>query len=68
MEDFVSDEAIRLENVLLAELQASGIELNAADRDVFLEASPPIYEEFGVTVKGGAEMIETAIKLANHGQ
>ncbi len=64
MEDFVYEEAIRLDNELLEELRASGIEINQADRDAFLEASQPIYEEFGTTVAGGAEMIETAMRLA----
>ncbi len=50
MEDFVYEEAIRLDNELLEELRASGIEINQADRDAFLEASQPIYEEFGTTV------------------
>ena len=68
MENFVYDEAKRLDNELLEELRASGIEINDADRDAFLEASRPIYEEFGATVGGGAEMIETVMGLATHRQ
>ena len=29
-----------------------------------ISASKPIYEEYGKAVKGGAEMIETSMKLA----
>jgi tripartite ATP-independent transporter DctP family solute receptor len=65
MEDYVHAEAERLDQRLLEALRGSGIQINEADRDSFLEASRPIYEEFGSTVPGGREMIETAIRLAD---
>ena len=68
MEEFVYDEAIRLDTELLGELRASGIQINDADHEAFLEASRHIYEEFGATVAGGAEMIATAMGLATQGQ
>ena len=63
MEDYVYAEAERLDQRLLEQLRASGIEINEPDRDSFFEASRLIYEEFGSSVPGGREMIEAAIRL-----
>ena len=41
----------------------SDIEVNEADKDAFIAASVPIYEEFGSEVEGGKEMIDKAISL-----
>ena len=41
----------------------SDIEVNEADKDAFIAASDPIYEEFGKQVEGGKEMIDKAISL-----
>ncbi len=65
MEEFVYSEAQRLDGELMDVLRASGIEINEADRGSFVEASQAIYVEFGQSVDGGAEMIETALRLAN---
>ena len=65
MEEFIYSEAERLNQELMDQLRASGIQINEADRDSFVEASQPIYDEFGNSVEGGAEMIATAIRLAN---
>ena len=65
MQDFVYSTAERMDRELLEELRRSGIQINEADRERFLEASGPIYEEFGSTVSGGDNMIQTAIRLAN---
>ncbi len=65
MQDFVYSEAERMDRELLEELRASSIEINEADRERFLEASGPIYEEFGNAVPSGADLIQTAIRLTN---
>ena len=65
MQDFVYSEPERMDRELLEELRGSGIQINEADRERFLEASGPIYEEFGSTVAGGADMIQTVIQLAS---
>lgn len=65
MQDFVYSEAERMDRELLEELRGSGIQINEADRERFLEASGPIYEEFGSTVAGGDDMFQTAVRLAN---
>jgi len=64
MQPFVYETARRLEAEYLAEMEASGIEVNEADRDRFLEASRPLYEEFAATVEGGEALLEKAISAA----
>jgi TRAP-type C4-dicarboxylate transport system substrate-binding protein len=60
---FVYETAARLDTDLLAELKAGGIAVNDADKQAFIDASGPIYEEFGSTVPGGKELVEQAISL-----
>ncbi len=40
------------------------IKINTANKAAFIKASKPIYEEFGNTVPGGAELIKMAQSLA----
>lgn len=63
-QDFVYKEAARLEEDLLGKLKAGGITVNTADKDAFIAASKPIYEEFAKTVKGGQDLIDTVQSLA----
>ena len=60
MQPFVYETAIRLEAEYLADMQASGIEVNEADAEAFLAASRPVYEEFAATVDGGGDLIARA--------
>ena len=62
---FVYELAAQLETDLLAELEAGGIEVNTADKQAFIDASAPIYEEFAATVDGGSELTKTVLDLAN---
>lgn len=63
---FVYESAERLEGELLAKMQEeSDIEVNEADKDAFITASEPIYEEFGSQIEGGKEMIDQAISLGS---
>ena len=62
---FVYKKAEQLEVDLLAELKAGGIQVNVADKDAFIKASAPIYEEFGTTVPNGKALIDKALSLAN---
>ena len=41
------------------------MEVNRVDRDAFVKASAPIYEQFAQEVAGGKEMVDKAIALAN---
>jgi len=62
---FVYETAAQLEVDLLAELKAGGMQVNNADKAAFIEASKPIYEEFGSSVPGGKALIDKALGLAN---
>ncbi|MDW4497136.1 TRAP transporter substrate-binding protein [Sulfitobacter sp. D35] len=57
-QDFVYDHAAKLETDLLEVIREAGVEVNEADKQAFIDASAPIYEEFSNTVEGGAELIE----------
>jgi TRAP-type transport system periplasmic protein len=60
---FVYDTAAALENDLLTKLQEGGIQVNEADKDAFIAASQPIYDEFSSEVEGGKELVDKAISL-----
>ena len=61
---FVYKTAAQLEVDLLAELKAGGMAVNNANKDAFIAASKPIYEEFGSSVPGGKALIDKALGLA----
>ncbi len=63
-QDFVYKTAAKMEVDLLAELKAGGIKVNNADKDAFINASGPIYDEFGTTVPNGKSLIDAALGLA----
>ena len=60
---YVYKTAAQMEIDLLAELKAGGIKVNNADKDAFIAASKPIYEEFGKTVPTGKKLIDMALSL-----
>ena len=60
---FVYDTARKQESELLGKLKQSGIQVNEVDKAAFIEASKPIYEEFGGEVAGAKELIDKAISL-----
>lgn len=62
---FVYEEAARLDAELLERIRDSGTAINEADTQAFIEASAPIYAEFGETVNGGAELIDRVMVLAD---
>ena len=62
---FVYKTAEQLEVDLLAELKAGGMQVNTADKQAFVKASAPIYEEFGSSVPNGKALIDKALSLAN---
>ncbi len=63
LQAFVYDTADRLDRQLLAQLTASGIQVNESDRAAFLEASRAIYQEFAKSVAGGGALIASATAL-----
>ncbi len=66
VQSFVYERAIELEAIQLTELEASGIKVNRANRDQFVLAGKPIFEQFGAEVPGGKEMIERALASASN--
>jgi TRAP-type transport system periplasmic protein len=63
---FVYETAARLEEELLTKINdESDIEVNEADKDAFIEASKPIYEEFGNQVEGGKAIVDKAVELGS---
>jgi len=40
------------------------VQVNEVNKDAFVKASKPVYEEFDKSVKGGKELIEKILELA----
>jgi tripartite ATP-independent transporter DctP family solute receptor len=57
---FVFETAERLDADLLEQLRAAGVAVNEPDRDSFVAASRAVYDEFGRTVAGGADLVGRA--------
>jgi tripartite ATP-independent transporter DctP family solute receptor len=64
-QDFVYDAAAKLETELLQNLKDGGIQVNEADKQAFIDASKPIYEEFASTVDGGKELVDKVLALGS---
>ncbi len=62
---FVYQKAAELETELLQVIKDAGVAVNTADKDAFIAASKPIYDEFASTVDGGKELIDTVQSLAS---
>ncbi|MCC6197084.1 MAG: TRAP transporter substrate-binding protein [Burkholderiales bacterium] len=60
---FVYTTAAADENDLLAKLKAGGMAVNTPNKDAFIAASKPVYEEFGAEVKGAQQLIAKSIAL-----
>jgi len=60
---FVYEKAARDDEALLEKMKAAGIKVNTADKDAFIAASKPIYDEFAKEVPMAKEVIERAIAL-----
>jgi len=60
---FVYEKAAKDDEDMLAKMKAAGIQVNAANKDAFIAASKPVYEEFAKEVPGAKEVIDRAIAL-----
>ncbi|WP_227267980.1 TRAP transporter substrate-binding protein [Roseobacter weihaiensis] len=58
-------EGAAADEALLAELEASGMVVNTADRAAFVAASAPLYEKFAAEVENGQAMIDQVMSLAD---
>jgi tripartite ATP-independent transporter DctP family solute receptor len=64
VQSWVYDKAAKDDNVLLEKMKASGsIQVNPANKDAFIAASKPVYEEFEKEVPGAKQIIDRAIAL-----
>ena len=55
--------AEKVDNELAGKMKDSGMAVNEADKNAFIAASKPIYEEFAKQVTGGQALIDKALAL-----
>jgi TRAP-type C4-dicarboxylate transport system substrate-binding protein len=60
---YVYQVAAKDDEELLGKLKAAGMQVNEVDKEAFIAASKPIYEEFGKEVPGANELIARAVAL-----
>ncbi len=60
---FVYETAAKDDTALLDKLKQAGMQVNEVDKEAFVAASKPIYEEFGKEVPGAKELIDRATAL-----
>ena len=60
---WVYERAAKDDKELLAKMKAGGILVNNANKDAFIAASKPVYEEFAKEVPGAKAVIDRAIAL-----
>ncbi len=60
---FVYSTAEKEDNDLLAKLKAGGIQVNTPNKDAFIAASKPVYDEFAKEVPSAKDVIDRAIAL-----
>jgi tripartite ATP-independent transporter DctP family solute receptor len=60
---YVYETAATMETDLLEKLKEGGIAVNEADKDAFIAASKPVYEEFATSIDGGQDLIDALLKL-----
>jgi TRAP-type transport system periplasmic protein len=60
---FVYATAQKQETELLEKLKAAGMQVNEVDKDAFIKASKPVYEEFAREVPAAKPLIDKAVAL-----
>jgi tripartite ATP-independent transporter DctP family solute receptor len=60
---FVYEKAAKDDEELLGRIKAAGVAVNTPNKDAFVKASAPVYEEFAKEVPGSKEVIDRAIAL-----
>jgi len=60
---FVYEYAEKDDTALLEKLKAAGMQVNTPNKDAFIAASKPVYDEFAKEVAGSKEVIDRAIAL-----
>ena len=62
--DFAYETSAQMDNDLVSKIEEAGTVMNEADKEAFIDASKPIYEEFGTQVEGGQKLIDDIQALA----
>jgi TRAP-type transport system periplasmic protein len=62
-QDYVYEQAARMDEELVAVIQEAGTQVNEVDKDAFVEASKDVYDLFAQEVQGAQELIDKAISL-----
>ena len=60
---FVYQRAAKDDEELLGKIKAAGVTVNTPNKDAFVKASAPVYEEFAKEVAGAKDVIDRAIAL-----
>jgi len=60
---YVYEVAAKDDEELLGKLKTAGMQVNEVDKNAFVAASKPIYDEFGKEVPGAKELIDRAVAL-----
>ena len=60
---FVYEKAAKDDEELLGKIKSAGVQVNTPDKNAFVAASKPVYEEFAREVKGAKQVIDRAIAL-----
>jgi tripartite ATP-independent transporter DctP family solute receptor len=60
---FVYEKAAKDDEDLLGKIKAAGVQVNTPNKEAFIAASKPVYEDFAKEVKGAKEVIDRAIAL-----
>ncbi|MBP0616150.1 TRAP transporter substrate-binding protein [Jiella mangrovi] len=63
--DFAYETSAKMDQDLVGKIEAAGTVMNEADKQAFIDASKPIYEEFGTEVEGGQKLIDDIQALAS---
>jgi TRAP-type transport system periplasmic protein len=63
MQEFSYAEAERMDRMLAEELERGGMQVNQVNRESFIAASRPVYDQFGRQVPGGQSWVEMALAL-----
>ncbi len=65
VEEFSRGEGEKMDRELRQYFEDHGIVVNEVDRQAFIDASRPVYSEFGRQIAGGEEWIERTLELEN---
>jgi tripartite ATP-independent transporter DctP family solute receptor len=60
---FVYSKAAKDDEELLGKIKSAGVQVNTPNKNAFIAASKPVYEEFAKDVKGAKQVIDRAIAL-----